>query len=121
MQNFDPAMFVAVLYEMLGPLLWLIVAGSIAATAVFVWLLIRDRGLVSRRFVASELAGVAGGFAAVLFMQIITHSRITDVGGPVDWLLVALIWLIGAGGTTVLVYDLWGLWAGRARTADAHA
>jgi hypothetical protein len=113
MQTFDPAMFVAVLYEMLGPLLWVIVAGSAIATLAFLWLLIRDRGLVSRRFLLSELVGIAGGFAAVLFMQLITHSRLADVGGPVDWLLVALIWLIGAGGTTVVVYDLWGLWAGR--------
>jgi len=113
MQNFDPAMFVAVLYEMLGPLLWVIVLGSVIATLAFFWLLIRDRGLVSRRFVMSELVGIAGGFGAVLLMQLITHSRLVDVGGPVDWLLVALIWLIGAGGTTVVIYDLWGLWAGR--------
>jgi O-antigen/teichoic acid export membrane protein len=113
MQNFEPAMFVAVLHEMLGPLLWVIVAGSVVATLACLWLLIRDRGLVSRRFLGSEFVGIAGGFAAVVVMQVVTQSRLTDVGGPVDWLLIALIWLIGAGGTTVLVYDLRGLWAGR--------
>lgn len=121
MQNFDPLMFVAVLHEMLGPLLWLIVAGSVVATVAFIWLLVRDRGLVSRRFVTSELVGVAGGFAAVAVMLVATQSRLGDVGGPVDWLLVALIWLIGAGGTTVLVYDLWGLWAGRTAPAPEEA
>jgi len=121
MQNFDPAMFVAVLYEMLGPLLWVIVVAGIVATLAFLWLLVRDRGLVSRRFVVSELVGVAGGFGAVVFMQLITHSGLADVGGPVDWLLVALIWLIGAVGTTVVVYDLWGLWAGRRAALSDHA
>lgn len=121
MQNFNPAMFLAVLHEMLGPLLWLIIAGSVLATLAFLWLLIRDRGLVSRRFVMSELVGIAGGFGAVVFMQLVTQSRLADVGGPVDWLLVALIWLIGAIGTTVLVYDLWGLWAGRRTPAHERA
>ena len=120
MQNVDPLMFVAVLHEMLGPLLWVIVAGSVVATLAFLWLLIRDRGLVSRRFVLSELVGIAGGFAAVLFMQLITHSRLADVGGPIDWLLVAAIWLIGAGGTTVVVYDFWGLRAGRPQPRHRH-
>jgi len=119
-QNVDPLMFVAVLHEMLGPLLWVIVAGSVVATLAFLWLLIRDRGLVSRRFVLSQLVGIAGGFAAVLFMQLITHSRLADVGGPIDWLLVAAIWLIGAGGTTVVVYDLWGLRAGRPQPRHRH-
>ncbi len=120
MQSLDPAVFLAVLYEMLGPLLWVIIAGSALTTVAFVLLLVRDRGLVSRRFVGSELAGVLGGFAAVAFMWLITHSRLTDVGGPIDWLLVAAIWLIGAGGTTLLVYVLWGLVAGRKELAREH-
>ena len=121
MQTFDPVMFVAVLQEMLGPLLWVIVAGSVIATLAFLWLLVRDRGLVSRRFVMSELVGVVGGFAAIVVMLVATQSRLADVGGPVDWLLVALIWLIGAVGTTVLVYDLWGLWAGRRAPVNEEA
>lgn len=121
MQNLDPVVFAAVLHEMLGPFLWAILIGSGLATLAFLVLSIRDRGLVSRRFVLSEFAGVAGGFAAILILQLATQSRLVDVGGPVDWLLVALIWLIGAGGTTVLVYDVWGLSAGRRRVADAPA
>jgi len=113
MQSFEPAMFFAVIYEMLGLLLWFIVVGSAVATAVFVWLMVRDRGLVSRRFVVSEVVGVAGGVAAVMFMQVITRSGLVHVGGPVDWLLIVAIWLLGAVGTTVVVYDCWGVSVGR--------
>lgn len=122
MQNVEPTMFVTVLYEMLGSVLWVIVVGSIVvATLAFLGLLIRDRGLVSRRFVVSELAGVTGGFGAVLFMQLITHSGLADVGGAVDRLLVVSIWLIGAIGTTVIVYDLRGRWAGGRAPLCDHA
>jgi hypothetical protein len=112
-QDVEPGMFLAVLYEMLGPMPWAIVVGGIVATLAFLGLLIRDRGLVSRRFVVSELVGVVGGFGAVLFMQLITHSGLADVAGPLDRLLMVSIWLIGAIGTTVIVYDLRGLRAGR--------
>ena len=98
---------------MLDPMLRAIVVGGIVATLAFLALLIRDRGLVSRRFVVSELVGVVGGFGAVLFMQPITHSGLADVAGPLDRLLMVSIWLIGAIGTTVIVYDLRGLRAGR--------
>lgn len=119
MESFDIAVFFAVFYEMLGPLLWVIIAGSIATTIAFFALLVRDRGLVSRRFVGSELLGIAGGFAAVAFMWLITHSSLADVGGPVDWILVLAIWLIGAVGTTLLVYVAWGIVAGRSEAHDA--
>lgn len=118
MKTLDPVVLLAIFHEMIGPLLWLVIAGSAITTAVFIVLLIRDRGLVSRRFVGSEVAGVAGGFGAVAFMWLVTHSGPGDLGGPVDWLLVATIWLAGAGGTTVLVYVLWSVVGGRRR--DAH-
>lgn len=117
METLDPVVLLAVFYEMLGPSLWLIIGGSAVTTVAFVLLLVRDRGLVSRRFVGSEVAGVAGGFAAVAFMWLVTHSGPGDLGGPVDWLLVAAIWLVGAGGTTLLVYVVWSIVAGRHRPA----
>ena len=36
-------------------------------------------------------------------------SGFTDAGGPVDWLLVGLIWGGGLVGTTILGYALMGL------------
>lgn len=104
MKELDPWVFVSVFEEMLGPALWLLM-GLVAIAAIgFVAVIVRDGGLSSRRIVWSEIAGVLGGIAAVVIMQLITHSRLADIGGPVDVILVALIWLAGAVGTTVLAY-----------------
>lgn len=120
MKELDPAVFVAVFQEMLGgPLFWLLAAGIALTTLAFLYVLIRDRGLTSRRFLGAEALGLAGGAAAVLSMQAITNSGFRDVGGPIDWLLVALIFVLGAVGTTLLVYTLWSLVGGRAAARDA--
>jgi hypothetical protein len=68
----------------------------------------RSRGVrrCAGRFVRAELVGIAGGIAAVLIMQAITHSRFSDIGGPIDVILIAMIWLAGAIGTTLLAYLL---------------
>jgi len=109
MKDLDVATFIAVFQEMLGPWLWVIVGGSVAATLAFAWVLLRDRGLVSGRLVWSQVVGVAGGVAAVLVMLAVTHSGFRDFGGPIDWVLVALIFAVGAVGATVAAYALMGL------------
>lgn len=109
MKTLDLSVFISVLSEMLGPLLWILVAVAALGTAALVAVLIRDRGVSSARLVRSELCGLVGGFAAVGFMQAVTHSGLGDIGGPIDWILVALIWLAGAIGATILCYALLGL------------
>jgi hypothetical protein len=104
MKEFDPWVFVSVFQEMLGPALWLLVAIAVLIVIGFIVVVARDRGLSSRRLVWSEILGLLGGMAAVLVMQAITHSRLADIGGPVDVMLVALIWLAGAIGTAMLAY-----------------
>lgn len=37
-------------------------------------------------------------------MQLITSSSLADVGGAIDVILIALIWLTGAIGTTLIAY-----------------
>jgi uncharacterized membrane protein YhaH (DUF805 family) len=113
MKELDLATLVAVFQEMLGVWLWMGLAAAALATLAFLFVLVRDRGVVSSRLVWSELAGVAGGVAAVLIMQSVTNSGFRDIGGPIDWILVALIFLAGAVGTIVGVYALAGLVAGR--------
>ncbi|MDQ2082779.1 DUF5368 domain-containing protein [Xanthobacteraceae bacterium Astr-EGSB] len=109
MKDLDIAVFISVFQEMLGGLLlWFLVAGAVLVTLAFIAVLVRERQISSRRLVWSELIGIAGGCAAVLFMQAITHSGFSDLGGPIDWLLVLLIFGLGAGGATLLGYAAFG-------------
>ena len=105
MKEFEIGVFVSVFYEMMGPALWVMVALSLAIVVAFIWLVWR-RGLASGRLVKSEAIGVLGGIAAVLALQMITSSSFRDVGGPIDVILLLLIWLAGAIGTTLLAYVL---------------
>jgi hypothetical protein len=109
MKDLDIATFVAVFQEMLGAWLYVAAAAAVLATLAFLWVLLRDRRIVSGRLVWSELLGVAGGVAAVLIMHAVTSSGFRDIGGPIDWVLTALIFLAGAAGTMVGVYALMGL------------
>ncbi len=120
MQELDPTVFVAVFIEMLGPaLFWLLVAGAAVTTVAFFWVLVRDRGLYSRRFVRSEIIGLFGGAFAIWFMQYITNSGFRDIGGPVDWVLVIAIFAVGAIGTTLLAYTIWSVAGGKKPEPDA--
>ena len=107
MKELEIGVFVAVFVEMLGPLLfWLMVAAVAVVTLGFVWVLIRDRGLDSKRLVRAQVVGVLGGVAAILFMQWITNSGFQDIGGPVDLMLVASIFVLGAIGAAILAYTV---------------
>ncbi|MGQ9367433.1 DUF5368 domain-containing protein [Azospirillum sp. ST 5-10] len=113
MQNLDPLVFLAVLQEMMGPLLWLVAGAAAAGLAALAAVLLHERHLASRRLVRSEAVGVLGGFAALWLMATVTHSGFTDAGGPVDWLLIGVIWGAGLVGGTVLAYAVQGLAAWR--------
>lgn len=68
------------------------------------------------------------GKLTVLLMQAVTQSGSGDIGGPVAWVLVALIWLASFVIATLTAYTGFGLLALRhpaaapartnARTAD---
>lgn len=109
MKDLDPAVLLAVFLEMMGPLFWLLLILAIIGLVGFVYVLRRDGGLVSRRLVQSELIGVLGGFAALALMAWVTVSGFTDAGGPIDWLLIGIIWGAGLVGTTILAYAILGL------------
>ncbi len=123
MKDLDLWVFVSVFQEMLGPFLWVLVGIGALGTAAFLAVLVRDRGLSSRRLVRAELAGILGGVLALVIMWLVTHSGIGDVGGPIDWVLIAVIWTAGALGTAVLAYvalSLFGPGAANARPAIAE-
>ena len=110
MKDLDPLVFYYVFVEMMGPwLLWSLVLAAIFGLWAFFSVVIRERGISSKRLVRSEIAGLFGGAGALVLMAHVTMSGFTDAGGPVDWLLVGLIWGTGLAGTTILSYALLGL------------
>ena len=97
----------AVFQEMFGPaLFWVLVAIVLAVTAAFVYVVIRDRAILSSRFLRAELWAPVGAVAAVAFVMIVTNSGLGDIGGPIDVITLIGIALAGAGGLTILVYTV---------------
>jgi hypothetical protein len=108
MKELDPLVFLAVFQEMLGPLLWVMLLLAIGGVAAFLALLMKEGGLTSRRLVRAELLGLLGGAVALVIMAKVSSSGFTDAGGPADWFLIALVYGMGAVGTTVLAYAAMG-------------
>ena len=110
MQTLDPMVFYAVLVEMMGPwLLWSLIFTAVFGIAAFVCVILRERGFSPKRLVIAEILGLFGGVGALVLMAYVTVSGFTDAGGPIDWLLVGLIWGGGLAGTTILSYAVMGL------------
>lgn len=108
MKELDPMVFLAVFQEMLGAWLWIgLLLGALAAVAC-VALLLRERRIVSRRLVLSELLGLLGGGLALVIMARVSSSGFTDAGGPADWFLIAAVYGAGLAATVVLTYTLMG-------------
>lgn len=108
MKELDPMVFLAVFQEMLGPMLWVMLLAALGAVLAFVALLVRERGVVSRRLVRAELLGLLGGVVALVIMAQVSSSGFTDAGGPADWFLIALVYGVGAVATIILTYAIMG-------------
>jgi len=109
MESLDITVFVSVFLEMMGSLFWVLLGTAVFGIAVFAFVVLREKTLVSRRLIRCEILGLLGGVAALVLMASVTSSGFTDAGGPVDWLLIGLIFGTGLAGTTILTYALWGL------------
>ena len=118
MKDLDPLVLLSVFEEMLGPLLWLLLAVVILGIIAFASLLLRERHLVSRRLVRSEVLGVAGGALALVLMAKVSSSGFTDAAGPADWFLIALVFGAGLVGSTILAYTIAGWWPARRQLTD---
>ncbi len=116
MKELDPMVFVAVFQEMLGVWLWVLVLSVAVGMVALVLLLARERKVVSRRLVVSEVLGLLGGGLALVIMAKVSSSGFTDAGGPADWFLIALVYGAGLLVTTALVYTALG-WMRRPTTA----
>lgn len=110
---------IAVFEEIFGVIpFWLLTAAALAVTIAFIYLLIRERSLKGPRLLYAELAAPFGAIAAILFVQWVTRSGFSDIGGPVDVIVLVLIGLAGAIGLTMIAYLVLARVARRKRAGE---
>ncbi|EAV41458.1 hypothetical protein SIAM614_30146 [Stappia aggregata IAM 12614] len=98
---------IAVFEEIFGRgLFWTLVALAAAVTLTYFYVLIRDRSVSWKKFLLAQLSMPFGAVASVWFVLTMTHSRLSDIGGPVDLIVFLFVAVIGAVGTAILVYTL---------------
>ncbi|WP_019955043.1 DUF5368 domain-containing protein [Yoonia vestfoldensis] len=96
---------IAVFEEMFGRgLFWALVIAAVVVTALYLYVLIRDRALSMRKFLVAQIAMPFGAVAAIWFVLAITSSHLRDLGGPVDLIVLLGIAALGAVGAAILVY-----------------
>ncbi|MGY6626990.1 MAG: DUF5368 family protein [Oceanicaulis sp.] len=110
MQELDPAVLVAVLLEMMGVWFWLLLLLALAGLGGFAWVVWRERSVSSGRVVRAQAFALLAGAGALVLMAHVTRSGFTDAGGPIDWLLIVMIFAGGWVGGTILLYAAIGLW-----------
>lgn len=95
-----------------GPF-WIMVVAAMLVTIAYLYVLIRDRAVSWRKFLLAQLSMPVGAIAAVLFVQSVTSSSFSDIGGPIDVIVLALIAIAGAVGMAILVYTVQALVTGK--------
>jgi uncharacterized membrane protein YhaH (DUF805 family) len=105
MKELTLSTLIAVFEEMFGRgLFWALVLAALVITALYVFVLVRDRSLSMRKFLWAQLSMPIGAIAAVLFVQGITSSGFKDIGGPIDVIVLLCVAVLGAVGLAILVY-----------------
>jgi len=108
---------IAVFEEIFGRgLFWAMVIAAVLVTITFLFVLVRDRSVSWRKFLLAQLAMPVGAIAAVVFVQAITESDFSDIGGPIDVIVLLGIAVLGALGMAIFVYTVEAL-IGSRRTA----
>ncbi|MCV6597860.1 MAG: DUF5368 domain-containing protein [Mangrovicoccus sp.] len=119
MQELTFETLIAVFEEIFGRgLFWTMVVGAGLVTLAYLYVLIRDRAVSWRKFLLAQLSMPIGAIAAVLFVQRMTHSQFSDLGGPVDVIVLLGVAVMGAIGMAILVYTTEALF-GRRRNDTA--
>lgn len=96
---------IAVFQEIFGAaLFWAMVVVAVIITLAFIFVLIRDRSIEARYLARAELSAPVGALAAILFVQYMTNSGFSDIGGPIDIIVLMLTGIAGAGGLLFLAY-----------------
>lgn len=101
---------IAVLEEIFGRgLFWAMVVAAVVVTALYLYVLVRDRSMSMRKFLVAQLSMPIGAIAAVLFVLQVTASRLEDMGGPIDVIVLLAVAAVGAVGMAILVYTIQSL------------
>lgn len=95
----------AVFEEIFGAgLFWLMVVAAVGVTLAYLYVLVRDHKVSWKKFLLAQLAMPFGAVAAVWFVLAVTHSKLSDLGGPVDIIVFLAVAAGGAVGAAILVY-----------------
>jgi NADH:ubiquinone oxidoreductase subunit K len=98
---------IAVFEEIFGRgLFWAMVAAVALVTLAYLFVLIRDRAVSWKKFLIAQLSMPVGAVLAVWFVMVMTKSKLSDLGGPVDLIVFLGIGAAGAVGMAILVYTL---------------
>jgi tellurite resistance protein TehA-like permease len=105
---------IAVFEEIFGRgLWWIMVIVAMVITALYLYVLIRDRSMSMRKFLWAQLSMPFGAIAAVLYVQAMTSSHFRDIGGPIDVIVLLGVATLGAIGCAILVYTTQSLFRGK--------
>ena len=116
MKDLTFATLIAVFEEIFGRgLFWAMVAAAVVITLAYFYVLIRDRAVSWKKFLWAQLSMPFGAIAAVLFVQLMTHSGFGDIGGPIDVIVLLMVAVAGAIGLAILVYTLESLVRSKSR------
>lgn len=98
---------IAVFEEIFGRgLFWAMVAAAVVVTLGYLYVLIRDRSVSWKKFLLAQLSMPVGAVAAVWFVMVMTNSHLSDIGGPVDIIVLLGVAAAGAIGMAILVYTV---------------
>lgn len=110
MQELTLETLIAVLEEMFGPLLfWFLFIAAVVVTVAYIYVLIRDRAISMKKFLWAQICMPIGAIVAVWFTMGTTDSSFVDLGGPVDYVVLLGVAVLGAVGCAILVYTLQSL------------
>lgn len=103
---------IAVFEEIFGRgLFWAMFAIAGVVTLAYFYVLIRDRQVSWRKFLWAQLSMPFGAIAAVWFVLLMTNSQLSDLGGPIDIIVMLIVAVKGAIGLAILVYTVQSLLA----------
>lgn len=110
MKDLTLTTMIAVFEEIFGTgLFWTMVAAAVLITVAYIYVLFRDRSMSMQKFLLAQLSMPFGAVAAVVFVQMMTNSGFSDIGGPIDIIVLLGVAALGAVGLAVLVYTIQSL------------
>ncbi|WP_136439641.1 DUF5368 domain-containing protein [Pacificoceanicola onchidii] len=110
---------IAVFEEIFGRgLFWAMAAAAALVTVGYLFVLVRDRNISWRKFLLAQLSMPFGAVAAVWFVMVMTNSKLANIGGPIDVIVLMMVAVGGAVGGAILVYTLESLFARSARGSE---